>query len=44
MPGFDPADAIDFWDDTNREDWRVSELSQAGIASRGYRPGLLLAA
>jgi Rieske 2Fe-2S family protein len=38
-PAFDPADAIDFWDDTNREDWRVSELSQAGIASRAYRPG-----
>ena len=38
-PGFDPADAIDFWDDTNREDWRVSELSQAGIGSRAYRPG-----
>ncbi len=39
QPGFDPADAIDFWDDTNREDWRVSELSQAGIGSRAYRPG-----
>lgn len=38
-PGFDPADAIDFWDETNREDWRVSELSQLGISSRGYRPG-----
>jgi Rieske 2Fe-2S family protein len=38
-PAFDPADAIDFWDDTNREDWRVSELSQAGISSRAYRPG-----
>jgi Rieske 2Fe-2S family protein len=38
-PGFDPADAIDFWDDTNREDWRVSELSQQGISSRAYEPG-----
>lgn len=38
-PGFDPADAIDFWDETNRQDWRVSELAQAGIASRAYRPG-----
>jgi len=38
-PAFDPADVIDFWDDTNREDWRVSELSQQGIASRAYRPG-----
>jgi Rieske 2Fe-2S family protein len=39
LPGFDPADAIDFWDDTNREDWHVSELSQAGISSRAYKPG-----
>jgi phenylpropionate dioxygenase-like ring-hydroxylating dioxygenase large terminal subunit len=38
-PTFDPADAIDFWDDTNREDWRVSELSQLGIGSRAYVPG-----
>jgi phenylpropionate dioxygenase-like ring-hydroxylating dioxygenase large terminal subunit len=38
-PGFDPDPAIEFWDVTNREDWRVSELSQLGIASRGYRPG-----
>ncbi|HEX5819218.1 MAG TPA: aromatic ring-hydroxylating dioxygenase subunit alpha [Gemmatimonadales bacterium] len=38
-PLFDPADAIDFWDETNREDWRVSELSQQGIGSRAYRPG-----
>jgi Rieske 2Fe-2S family protein len=38
-PTFDPADAIDFWDDTNREDWRVSELSQLGIGSRAYQPG-----
>jgi Rieske 2Fe-2S family protein len=39
QPTFDPADAIDFWDQTNREDWRVSELSQLGLTSRGYRPG-----
>jgi glycine betaine catabolism A len=38
-PLFDPTDAIDFWDDVNREDWHVSELSQQGIASRAYRPG-----
>ena len=24
---------------TNRQDWHVCELSQAGIASRGYTPG-----
>jgi Rieske 2Fe-2S family protein len=38
-PTFDPADVIDFWDETNREDWRVSELSQLGISSRAYAPG-----
>lgn len=38
-PGFDPSDAVDFWDMTNRQDWRVSELTQAGIASRAYEPG-----
>ena len=24
---------------TNRQDWHVCELSQAGIASRAYTPG-----
>jgi Rieske 2Fe-2S family protein len=38
-PGFDPADALAFWDMTNRQDWHVCELSQLGIASRGYSPG-----
>jgi glycine betaine catabolism A len=32
-------DAIEFWDATNREDWKVSELAQAGIQSRVYSPG-----
>ena len=36
---FSAADAIDFWDMTNRQDWHVCELSQAGIQSRAYRPG-----
>jgi Rieske 2Fe-2S family protein len=36
---FEAEDAIEFWDLTNREDWRIIELSQLGIASRGYRPG-----
>ena len=36
---FDPGDAVDFWDLTNREDWKISEQSQQGIASRGYVPG-----
>ena len=38
-PGFDPRDAVEFWDLTNRQDWEVCELSQQGIGSRGYTPG-----
>jgi glycine betaine catabolism A len=38
-PDFVFQDAIDFWDVTNREDWHISELSQAGISSRAYTPG-----
>ena len=38
-PDFDAADAIEFWDLTNRQDWHVCELSQAGISSRAYTPG-----
>ncbi len=38
-PGFDPSRAVEFWDETNRQDWRVSERAQAGIGSSGYRPG-----
>jgi glycine betaine catabolism A len=37
--GFDPHDAVEFWDMTNRQDWHVCELSQAGISSRAYSPG-----
>jgi Rieske 2Fe-2S family protein len=37
--GFDASDAVDFWDVTNRQDWRVNELTQQGIESRAYRPG-----
>jgi phenylpropionate dioxygenase-like ring-hydroxylating dioxygenase large terminal subunit len=38
-PDFEANDAIDFWDLTNREDWHIVELSQAGIQSRAYTPG-----
>lgn len=38
-PDFEANDAIEFWDLTNREDWRICELSQAGIQSRAYQPG-----
>ena len=38
-PGFDPRSATEFWDMTNRQDWRVCELSQLGVVSRAYTPG-----
>ncbi len=36
---FDPSDAVEFWDMTNRQDWHVNELTQAGLRSRAYAPG-----
>jgi glycine betaine catabolism A len=39
-PGLDPSDGIEIWDVTNRQDWRMCELAQKGVASRAYRPGL----
>lgn len=38
-PSFDPDDAVEFWDMTNRQDWNICEASQAGIRSRAYVPG-----
>jgi Rieske 2Fe-2S family protein len=38
-PDFHIEDVVSFWDLTNRQDWRVCELAQAGISSRGYQPG-----
>jgi len=38
-PDFDPSDAMEFWDMTNRQDWRVCELAQMGAGSRGYTAG-----
>lgn len=35
---FDPSDAVEFWDQTNRQDWAIVERSQLGVRSRGYRP------
>jgi len=37
--GFDPSDAVDFWDLTNRQDWHINERTQLGVASRAYTPG-----
>jgi Rieske 2Fe-2S family protein len=36
---FNPDDAFEFWDATNRQDWHICELSQAGVSSRAYTPG-----
>ena len=38
-PGFNADDAIEFWDLTNRQDWHVCELQQAGTKSRAYTAG-----
>jgi len=38
-PGFDPADMVEFWDLTNRQDWVLCERVQRGAASAGYVPG-----
>ncbi|MGH2819975.1 MAG: aromatic ring-hydroxylating oxygenase subunit alpha [Actinomycetota bacterium] len=39
--GFDPSYAADFWDVTNKQDWRATESVRRGVASRGYRQGRL---
>lgn len=36
---FDPRDAIEFWDLTNRQDWHACEITQLGVSSRAYTPG-----
>jgi Rieske 2Fe-2S family protein len=37
--GFDPSDAVAFWDQVNREDWHVCELTQKGMGSGAFTPG-----
>ncbi len=39
QPGFDPADAVDFWDVINRQDWAVCEGVQRGMSSRRFTHG-----
>ena len=36
---FSPERATHFWDEVNRQDWHVCELSQRGISSPAYQPG-----
>ncbi len=31
--------AIEMWDEINRQDWRVCELTQSGVESPAFRPG-----
>lgn len=38
-PEFDPSEAIEFWDLTNRQDWQICEAAQRGISSPAYEPG-----
>ena len=36
---FDPSDAVEFWDQVNREDWGVCELTQQGLGDGTLPPG-----
>jgi len=38
-PGFDPTDAVDFWDLVNRQDWAICEGVQRGMRSRVFDSG-----
>ena len=37
-PDFNPQDAVEFWDITNKQDWELSDMAQHGISSKGYQP------
>jgi glycine betaine catabolism A len=38
-PDFNPADAVEFWDLTNRQDWSACESVQCGMRSRVHQYG-----
>ena len=38
-PDFDPSDAVDMWDEINRQDWAVCERTQLGVRSRAWAGG-----
>ena len=40
-PGFDPSDAVEFWDLVNRQDWKICEQVQDGMSSRKFTFGYL---
>ena len=37
--GFDPDDAVEFWDLVNRQDWQICESVQKGMSSRAFSFG-----
>jgi Rieske 2Fe-2S family protein len=37
--GFDPQDAVDFWDQVNREDWDICALNHRGLRNRDASAG-----
>jgi len=39
QPDFDPNDAVEFWDITNRQDWIICESVQRGMQSRMHTHG-----
>ena len=39
QPDFRPQEAVDFWHETNLQDWHVCELGQLGVQSKAYTPG-----
>jgi Rieske 2Fe-2S family protein len=39
QPGFDPRPAVDFWDQTNEQDWELCRQAQRGVTTRAYVPG-----
>ena len=38
-PTFDPSDAEELWDLTNKQDWAICESVQRGMTSRSYTGG-----
>ena len=38
-PGFNPGDAVEFWDLVNRQDWAICESVQRGMGSRRFTSG-----
>lgn len=36
---FNPEDAVNFWHETNLQDWKACEWAQQGVVSKSYQPG-----